>query len=230
MGGDKLTRILSTVQAKLAVTAVAVATLALPTDARSATIIFDQLGEQGGTLTEAGGEFVGTNIVFEVIFFDDGSGGSAEGTAYCGSSLTIGTGTDTNCYLNFDTSTGMFEVTAPDGLWDNTGAGGGPGALIPGTVGSILTGTGFDSYGFSDSPTNLKFGATGTDTKLAELLEYFGVSGDWIFSNTEIRTSDGVVTQADITNTNTPVPEPGLMALFGLGLLGIGRQVARRRK
>ena len=38
---------------------------------------------------------------------------------------------------------------------------------------------------------------------------------------------DVVVENADITN-KTNVPEPGLLAMFGLGLLGVGRKLARR--
>ena len=191
--------------------------------ATAAPIIFDQIEQGGNVSNPSPGVFVGTNIIFEFITYNGQ-------IAYCGSTFTLvgpNAGTNTNCLLNFNTATGFFQLTAPSGLYDSSGPSGFPGLLIPGTTGLVLNGTGFTSFGFTDNGT--KFTALGTDTKNAALLLYFGItSTDFIFNNTDIRlTSSGNVTQADLTND--AVPEPGVIALFGLGLLGVGRGLMRKR-
>jgi hypothetical protein len=207
-----------------------------PASAGAETIRFDQY-QQGGTLTGSGSTATGTNIIFEYISYDGDDNGTPEKTLYCGSSVIFGgTGTDTNCLLNFDTASNTFTVTATAGLYEiGTFAGfvgADPsfsgGAAVTGTTGTILSGT-FLSGSF-DGP-GLQFSATGLDSKNQAMLDWFGaISTDFKFASTSIRAdSNGNVTQADITNTTAPVPEPGLLTMFGLGLLGVGRKLARRR-
>jgi hypothetical protein len=202
-----------------------------PATARAETITFDQW-QQGGTLTTSGGDTTGTNIIFEFITYDANDDGVVDSTLYCGDTVTVGTDVNTNCYLNFDTATNTFTLTAPSGLYTlgNTLVNGTitGGTLVTGTTGVILDGT-FTTSGFD--VTGLQFNATGLDTKNQAMLDYFGsltAATDFKFNSTTIRRdSTGAVTQADITNTN--IPEPGLLTLFGLGLLGVGRKLARNR-
>jgi hypothetical protein len=198
----------------------ALALVLLPVSAQAETIRFDQF-QQGGTLTSAG---VGTNIIFEYITYDANDDGNIDDIAYCGSTFTLPTGTNTNCYLNFDTSTGSFVLsTDPNaGLYSSTFS------LITGTLSSVVLSGTFTTAGFDG--TGLNFTATGYDTKNQALLDYFGVlATNFTFNNTEILVdSRGGIDNADIVNTPA-VPEPGLLALFGLGLLGVGRKLARRR-
>jgi hypothetical protein len=197
----------------------AMALVAAPS-ASALVISFDQI-ENGGTLVNSGGGFIGTDIIFEWAEL----GGVF---AYCGI-VDPDTGeTDTNCLLDFNTNTGALTLTAEAGLFDEDGN------PIAGTFAgqTIVTGTGFTDVNISGS--GVTFTAEGTDTKLEALLVYFGLdtTSNWVFSNTEIRmTATGEVVEADLSNSDVPfdAPEPGLLALFGLGLLGVGRKVAKRR-
>lgn len=206
-----------------AVLGTVVLSLLIPSLAGAAIIRFDQVN-QGGTVTGTNpGPFVGTDIVFEFITYDDGV--NPIQTVFCGTPTFSGvalTGTDEKCYLNFDTATNTFEVTVAGLLIDDSGVN-----TIAGTSGVLLSGT-FNT--FEVDATGLQFSATGIDTKNEALLEFFGIdpSLNFSFNNTEIRTlSDGTVTQADLVNT--AVPEPGIIALFGLGLLAAGRRMVRSR-
>lgn len=210
---------------RAAVLAAAVAMLALPASANAAEIHFDQV-EEGGTIAYDGSDYVGTDIIFEQIAHNGVF-------VFCGTPNGGGGTSDSNCLLDFDTNTGAFVVTAENGLYDSAGV------LLPGVAAApitVLTGTSMGAFGHvTGIPI---FAVTGTDTKLAELLEYFGIldPDEWIYTNTEIHTGTAFVTgvastktvnEADIVNT---IPEPGLLALFGLGLVGLGRQFTRRRK
>lgn len=205
---------------RAAVLAAAVAMLALPASANAAIIVFDQSTHPipgGGTVDFNGTNYIGTDIVFESINF-----GSS--FAYCDAA----TSGPAKCLLDFDTSNGTFVLTAAGGLYDDSGF-----DPIVGTTGSILTGT-IATFNLDD--TNQILNITGTDTKDAQLLEYFGITdASWTFLNTEIGSNGGFpegdpvnVANADITNSS--IPEPGLLALFGLGLVGLGRRFTRRQK
>lgn len=213
-----MTRRLVSLRTTLAIAAVALALLIVPASAHAATVInFDQVS-QGGTVTDDGfGNAVGTNIVFEFITYENPVGTTVS-TAYCGTLATD------NCLLNFNSGTGSFIVTAPSGLYegDLTTQIAPPGSsVVTGTITNVLAWV----------PT-VGFFATGVDTKNQALLDYFGVTAtNFNFTNTEILlflNPSGTVTEADFSNFPV-VPEPGLLALFGLGLVGVGRQLARRR-
>ena len=189
---------------------------AAPVDAQ-VIITFDQV-ENGGTVTaDGGGNFTGSNIIFESIM----SGGNS---VFCGTQAGGGQ-TTTNCFLNFSTAANSFVVTAPSGLFSSTGAllAGGPLTLLTGTFTNSLFFPGADGI-------STQFISTGFDTKSEVLLRLLGISGTTAFgfnSNDIFMNASGNVVEADVVNTQL-VPEPGLLALFGLGLLGLGRRMTNR--
>jgi len=201
--------------------------------ANAALIIdFDNVAFDGGSLTSlGGGQYSGSGIVFDTILLKDTTGGPG-GTsltltgAQCGSSTTVAGATlaDT-CKLSFNTLTNTFSLDAPTGLWGIGGDGlaytADRGGFIAGTTGTLLTGS-FSGFQNLAGPTNSLFIGAGSDTKDADLLAFLGLPANttFTFANTEIyANANGVVSEADLVNIVTAVPEPASMTLLGLGLL-----------
>jgi len=212
--------------------------VATSSKANAALLIdFDNVSFDGGTITSlGGGNYSGSNIVFDSILLKDTTLGTTLAGVQCGVSTTVAGATvaDT-CKLNFNTSTNTFAVTSPTGLW-NIGADLLPytadrGGLLAGTAGAnVLTGT-FSNFQNFTGANNSLFVGTGDDTKNAALLAFFGLpaSTTFTFANTEIyANANGQVNEADLTNIVTTVPEPASMTLLGLGLIA-GAAHRRRR-
>ena len=216
--------------------ALVVVTLGTATGARAAAIIeFDDVVIHGGTVTQAGSIITGTNVRFDFITLEDGSTSNIFSAAQCG---TVAGQLSTSCVLNFsfDTTTvsGTVTMTALGGVYDAgadlapfTADTGGQ-ILAPGSI--VFSGTLTDA-GFA-TPT--VFGASGFDTLDPALLAFFNVlvTGDLALSTSEIRVArTGLVRDADAVNSGEIqlIPEPATLSLFGLGLLGVGRGLRRRR-
>ena len=204
-------------------------------------IDFDNVLFDGGTITSlGGGDYMGSGIIFDTIHYRDTTGGPG------GTSLTLGglqcggaTSSDTatvagTCKLSFDTSTNMFSVVAPEGLYaigaDDQSYTSDTGLQIVANGATVLSGTILNHTSLTGIE-NTGFGAVGTDTKNAAMLAFFGLPADTQFSfvNTEVfANSNGVVSEADLINfVSTPIPEPTTMMLLGTGLLAAFR--ARRK-
>jgi hypothetical protein len=204
------------------------------------TINFDQgtgAGQAGGTLTYdgAGGPLIGGGIGFGVLAGFD-TAANAGVPLFC----------VPNCTLGFTTGGNTAEGTVGGGAWTWDGGGS---FVLEGTLntaadgsgteiadGTLLSGTFTGALGLVGPEGRLLVAGVGEDEKIASLLQFYGVS-DFLpfrYANTEI-VATGLVVGADgslsgtVVNsdlTNTQIPEPGTVLLFGSGSAAI---VALRR-
>jgi hypothetical protein len=219
----------------------AVPLLASPPPAHATTITFDDKSLHGGTITGTLGvntAATGTNIIFDIITLLDDTN-TTVAAVQCGLS---GTAADA-CLLTFDTVANTITLTAAGGLYTagtdfqpfTNDSDASEGTLIAGNGEIVLSGSFQPVAGVSTVLLPTAFIGNGEDQKSAALLEYFGVVifGNFSFVTTDITINqDGVVTDAQIDNIGgiQLIPEPGMLTLVGVGLLGIGRRFAGRRQ
>jgi len=208
------------------------ALVATPRQASALVFInFDQdtvnVGNFGVITDLGGGDFAGSGITFNVITLQDTSLGTLR-KVYCGADTLAD-----SCLLSFNTATDTLTLVAPGGLTKNKVT------PIPGSTAGmvVLTATSALGVSFGSGVPFVGFntlGLTGNDVKAAELLDYFGVFATAMgFGNTNVyEAATGKITNSDMSNFGdfSLVPEPGMLTLFGLGLLGIGRRFRGRRE
>lgn len=232
---------------KSIVTMVAGVALAVMSAFSTASVIaFDEGASiQGGTLhyDGLGGALFGSNIDFTTsIGVDTAANQGPGGSLAC-----------VSCLLNFETGANIQEGP---GLW--TWASGGAisltGTLMDGLT-QIATGTLLDGM-FSGTPGavggggSILFAGIGEIDLASSISAYFGEGGSgFSFATTELALGSCEQSRptarsflvptggfncnlhnADLALTAAAVPNPGTLALFGAGLIGLSRLVKRKRK
>jgi hypothetical protein len=195
---------------------------------------FDDPILPGGTVTYygAGGPAIGTNILFQSIQ-------GLETPFNAGVTLTC-----VGCELDFTTGANLSEGPP---LW-NFGPGGAmtlTGAIpAQGTFPGVPAGTMLLSGAFTGTPNEIigesfgLFAALGVDVKNETLATFFGLPTSFIVATTSIQgpvTTEatgafaGTVVNADLNNLAVAVANPATAWLVGLGLMGLGWWMPRRR-
>jgi hypothetical protein len=199
------------------------------------TINVDQgagAGQAGGTLSYdgAGGPLIGTDIGFGALAGFD-TAVNAGVPLFCVPS----------CTLDFTTGANTAEGTIGGGAWTWDGGGS---FVLEGTLntaadgtgtevatGTLLTGDFTGAFGLVGPEGRLLVAGVGEDEKIASLLQFYAIPEflPFRYANTEI-VATGLVVGADgslagsVVNadlTNTQIPEPGTLLLFGSGAAGV---------
>jgi hypothetical protein len=199
----------------------------------SAAPIIDFIGLNGGTVSYAGGlnPLVGTGIDIDIVFgVDTPAGTDPNGYAVTNGRLDFTTGDVTG----YDAGSGTYTFSG-NGTFTITGGVAAAG-IASGT--QLLWGSFIGAEVSAQSGVRLFIG-NGTDSKDPQLVAFFGLAPDSKFAFSGTTKLNNFTVNADgsfsgdafsTDVSNTVVPEPGSMMLFGSGLVGLSALMKRRKQ
>lgn len=198
------------------------------TASASPVLVFDQVVDSGTVNHVAGGVVTGTGIGFETLTIS-------------GAPMNNGLWICTACELNFTSGPLVTEGSPSNG--DNWAWGPGGTFTVTGTVlglninapVTLLSGqfAGPNTIAFNFG-SQVQITGFGLDEKHPDLLAAMGVNNpDFIFADNSISVQatieddgsfSGNITNADLTNTEVPIPGTSLLLLLGLGGVALTRR------
>jgi hypothetical protein len=224
---------------RLALTLVAVGAALLYTAAPAQAIVVLDFGTgdagSAGTVTVSGSNVSGSGIAIDTLTV---TGDGAFDGVYDVDGIVNGSGESGVGSLDFNTATNTITITGSISCQSGSGGACTPTQILLGST--IVSST--TLLGGTGAFSNLTISANGVlafvtfnapDQKAPSLLSVLGISGNqWQLAGFSLSANNAgtgnpyTAFSTDISNTQ--VPEPGSMVLFGTGIMALGRSARRR--